>query len=94
MATRLDISELNKAKHNVMVLGGKVNVQEFGAVDHKGRSVDLLMVEQEEDGFLRLSFRQVLGVHEGTTFTKMLKPTPAQINKLLKAFNKKNNFLS
>lgn len=94
MATRLNISEVNKAKHNVMVLGGRVNVSEFGAVDYKGRSIDLLVVEEQEDGTLKLCFRKLLGEHDGVFYTKPLKPTPAQVNKLLKAFNKKNNFLS
>lgn len=86
MAVRLDISAVHETKSRVQELGGRVNVSQFGAVDYKGRSIDLLVVEEQEDGTLKLCFRKLLGEHDGVLYTKPLKPTPAQINKLLKAF--------
>ena len=85
MANRLDISLVRTAKEKVRELGGKVNVSQFGAVDYKGRKIDLLVVE-EENGVMRLSFRKMLGNNDGVLYTKELKPTPTQVNNLLENF--------
>ena len=85
MANRLNVLLVRAAKEKVRELGGKVNVSQFGAVDYKGRNIDLLVVE-EENGVMRLSFRKILGNNDGVLYTKELKPTPTQANNLLENF--------